>query len=291
MSFRALSLVMVVGFLSGCAEYYLENQVRRVEGETRQLDSFASMQRLACPHWPHSRHGCTLQNTVQLAFNQADAYATAARQSAATQDAAFGVLLGTAGYTALGAANSVSDAVLTERVAGAAAVQQYGQRAVPRTSIRSLYRGASRMNCIAMAGSLYQEVNLSDLRRGDTTQTVPVQLASFLMVLAMREVEYRTLYGTARDLDDFSTLVRAFQTAAAPVEEGNGQGAVPQGQVLGPRENGTEPRTPEGTIVIQRNPALERFFGVVEGCLAPETLAPDRAAEAEADAPAPSPGN
>jgi hypothetical protein len=93
------------------------------------------------------------------------------------------------------------------------------------------------MNCIAMAGSLYQEVNLSDLRRGDTTQTVPVQLASFLMVLAMREVEYRTLYGTARDLDDFSTLVRAFQTAAAPVEEGNGQGAVPQGQVLGPREN------------------------------------------------------
>jgi hypothetical protein len=77
------------------------------------------------------------------------------------------------------------------------------------------------MNCIAMAGSLYQEVNLSDLRRGDTTQTVPVQLASFLMVLAMREVEYRTLYG----------------------------------QVLGPRENGTLHTRRHHCYSLERFPA------------------------------------
>lgn len=281
-------LFVALTSLSACAEVFLEQNIRAVEGETLQLDDYDDMVRMACQNAPESRDGCSISGAIQLAYRQADAYAQAARRSQVSQDLAFAALLGTAGWTALGAANGVSNAALAERAVGAVAVQQGTQRGVPRTAVQSLYTGANRMNCIALAGSLYQEVNMADLTGGTSLQAFPAALGSFVMVLAMREVEYRTLYGMSRDLEDFSVLAQAFSAAASsvivtdtPAEPGRSVvSGVPGSRSLGERTTRPAPSGEASSErYVQRNPALERFFGVVSGCLDSTTPEPNIAAQ------------
>lgn len=234
------------------------------------------MKRLACPRTSENSHSCSLSGAVRLAFNQADAYARAARQSQNIQDVSTGALIIAAGATVLGAVDGVSDGTLVRRATGAVAVQQYGSRAVPKTAIQSLYEGASRMNCIALSGSLYEEVDLEDYSPGSSSNAIPVQFASFVMVLAMREVEYRTLYGTTREIADFSALVQAFSATITdvsdipeiPDEEDDGD--------ISAQSSASSSDTGGGTVtVILQNTALERFFRVVAGCLSSDGVAPE----------------
>ncbi|QFT93928.1 hypothetical protein FIU86_13845 [Roseovarius sp. THAF9] len=271
MKFRSLLLAFL---LSGCAEFILEQQVQGVEGTHRQLDDFDDMKMLACPRTSKNSHSCSLSGAVRLAFDQADAYARAARQSQNIQDVSTGALIIAAGATVLGAVDGVSDETLVRRATGAVAVQQAGSRAVPKTAIQSLYEGASRMNCIALSGSLYEEVDLEDYSPGSSSNAIPVQFASFVMVLAMREVEYRTLYGTTREVANFSALVQAFSAAITdvsgipeiPEEDGN----------ISAQSSASASDTGGGTVsVIVQNAALERFFKVVAGCLSSDGVAPE----------------
>ena len=100
-----------------------------------------------------------------------------------------------------------------------------------------------------------------------------------LVTAAMREVEFRTLYGTSREVADFSTLLSAFEAAGKAAvateileEEINGEAEPEEGGALtldtgeagALREGVQQSRT---VTVIQQNPALERFFNVISGCL------------------------
>lgn len=266
-----ISLALATG-LSGCAEMFLEQELRTIEGQTRRLDVYNDMLTLSCPG---GTPPCAVSGAIRLAFDQADAYARAARHSQTTQDLAYAALLGTAGWTALGAVNGIPGAVQAERAVAAVAVQQTGRRSVPRSAVQALYQGASRMNCIALAGSLYQEIEV-DAGSAAPADSIPPQLASFIMVLSMREVEYRTLNGNARELDEFSTLVQAYRSVVEATETEQ----VTTQEETSRSMFGQSDRTVTTTRVIQRNAELERFYGVLRGCLESGAPAPDVTATA-----------
>jgi hypothetical protein len=136
------------------------------------------------------------------------------------------------------------------------------------------------MNCIAAAGSIYEEVDLGDLSAGGTTGgDIPVRFASFIMVLAMREVEYRTLHGTSRSLEDFSSLLGAFSRIITETSELTTITETEEPDIRFDTEDtsGRQVQTSR-TTVIRQNPALERFFGVVSGCLDSNVVSPDTSA-------------
>jgi len=285
--------MLSVLFLSGCADLFLE--AARWEGPLKDKDLSSYQQMRDIAGCQLNTEQCSIDDAIELAFNQADAYATAARNTQTAQDLLSLGLLRAAGLVATGSLAGVEDVALAERAIEAVAVQQVGARYTPRSAVQSLYTGASRMNCIAMAGNLHQEVNLNDISDLNPTTDVPIKLASFTMVLAMREVEYRTLYGISRNLDDFSTLLTAFEAAGKravdteviveeTVEESeqDNEGAQTfDTETKGQAQQGA--RQTRTVTVIQRNPALERFFNVVGSCLENAAIQPKTESNGEGD--------
>ncbi len=265
--------------IPGCAELYLDAARQGDEFVGKRLNNYQEMRDIAACIGDTDK--CTIDGAIELAFQQADAYAKAARHTQATQDVLTLGLVRAAGLVVSGAASGASDGALADRAIDAALVQQVGSRFTPRTAVQALYTGASRMNCIAMAGSLYMEIDLEDMAQLSRTTDIPVKLASFTMVLAMREVEYRTLYGTSRELGDFSTLLAFFEAATTDaldtnviVEEQEGEA-----QTSGNRITALSGANVQRTVtIVRQNPALERFFAVVKGCLEDATIAPDSTA-------------
>jgi hypothetical protein len=220
---------------------------------------------------------CAIEGAIKLAFNQADAYAKAARNMQATQDILMLGLLRSAGLVASGALEGVDDVVLAERAIRAAGVQQVATRYTPRTAVQALYSGASRMNCVAIVGKMYEEVNLADLSKmepgtgkDEQLKAIPIEMASFTMVLAMREIEYRTLYGVSRNVEDFSNLVKAFE-AATTAATGTTIGAQKEG---GPSIERRLPQLSAPDALIERE-ARARFFKVISGCLENSQIRPN----------------
>ena len=135
-----LGAFAVVLALSGCAESYLTSQIRGVD------EDFPSMSR---PVGAALR----MQDVKAYAWAMAEAYAQAARNTALAQYITAGVLIAAAASTVIGGINEVADDVLAKRAAVAATAQQVGQRGVPMASIKALYDGARRINCIATVGA------------------------------------------------------------------------------------------------------------------------------------------
>ncbi|GGX60932.1 hypothetical protein GCM10007385_32750 [Tateyamaria omphalii] len=271
--------VLSILLLAGCADVFLQAARKSGPLKDQDLRNYTQMRAIAqCPTNPQT---CFIDGAIRIAFYQADAFAAAARNTQTAQDLLSFGLLRAAGLVASGAAAGASDEVLVERAISAVGVQQMAERYTPRSAVQALYTGASRMNCIALAGSLYEEVNLADLSATDQANTVPVRLASFTMVLAMREVEYRTLYGTSRNVEDFSNLISAFEAAVeSAMQIDTGVEPPSDDNVAG--EDLTTLRTGTGqpaatSTALRQNPALERFFRVVSGCLGNADIQPDLA--------------
>ena len=236
--------------LPGCADIFLKQSIRNVEKENIELGNYDKVEQLG------------IDGAVKLAFDMADGYADAARDTAVAQDVASAGLILAAGSAVVGIAEGVADEVVAERVVNAVAVERFLGRGVPEAAIVALLDGASRHNCVAMTGRRYSRVDLETLEDngGNNSDVIEENFAAFLMVLVMREIEYRTFAGLSRDLESFGTLVSAFNNAVATAQE-PGQPVDPP---AGARKSGAQP-----TVVgLTQNAALERFFGVLKGCLA-----------------------
>jgi hypothetical protein len=216
MLFRYLTLALSAVALSGCADIFLEGQIERVE------DRYASLASPAAMRDPHNPVGTSVQVTADFAFEMADAYAKAARSTTISQDLASAVVLASAASAGLGAINGVADQVLAERAIAGVTAQTVAQRGVPQLSVRALYDGATRHNCVAMAGSLYTRADLTTLRTDgsrDSSARIRSDFAAFLMILVMREIEFRTFSGIARQPLEFSALADSFAKAIQDASE------------------------------------------------------------------------
>ena len=210
--------------LSGCAETFLRTQIENVEDDYPDLN-------------PPSLTSVSMSETMSYAWDMADAYAEAGRDTATAQDIAAAFLIAAAASTVIGEINDVADSVLAERAAIAATAQQFGQRGVPQASIRAMYDGARRINCVATVGAM-----LGD-RVGNQ------QAAAFVMLLMIREIEFRTYEGLARELPAFSAIRNAIN-AELPQDDDARAGLRSQG----------------GRAVVE----IEDFYRVAAGCLSEE---------------------
>lgn len=146
-----LVLLLSATSLSGCVSLFLDSARDSGPLEGKELSNYEMMRDLyKCEN--DASKSC-IDKTIQFAFNQADAYAKAARHTQTAQDLlSFGVLRA-AGLVASGAAEGVSDGVLADRAIDAVGIQQVSRRFTPRTAVQALYTGATRMNCIALKRS------------------------------------------------------------------------------------------------------------------------------------------
>lgn len=226
-------------------------------------------------------------NAGRLAFNQANAYRNAASLTQATQDVFSLALLRSAGFVAVGALEGVEDAVLAERAIDAALIGQASARYTPQTAVRALYQGASRMNCISLAGNLYARKPADTATDVEKQGALPPEQAAFIMILSMREIEYRTLSGTSRDSADFSTILNAIaatsrgavETEVLPTESADseeaGEAAQPKTVILSGDNRQVETVTSSGEFILVESEPLQEFFRVISGCLSDDTVAPD----------------
>lgn len=272
---KALTAALFTVSLSGCAGMFLDGARSSGPLKDRELSNFNEMLNLGrCT----SKQPSCIQTTIKYAFDQSNAYAKAARATQTTQDLiSFGILRA-AGLVAKGALDGVDDVILAERAIEAAALQQTSARYTPKTAVQALYVGASRMNCISLTGSLYEEIDLKNLKSGGRNDNdIPVALASMVMVLAMREVEYRTLYGVSRNTEDFSNLVEAFGNAissAADLEVPKSEDAGGGGESTVRTQTADKNTGTEREFALRQNPGLERFFRVISGCLETGSVKP-----------------
>jgi hypothetical protein len=265
MLFRFLTLALSAVALSGCAEIFLENEIEGVEERYGSLSSPYDMR----GNGPTPGVGTEMRPTVHFAMEMADAYAKAARHTLISQDLASAVVLASSASAGAAVLDELGDRVVAERVLPGVASLTLARRGVNQSAIQALYRGAMQHNCVAMVGSLYTPEAPNS---GINTTPIHPQFAAFVMVLVMREIEYRTFQGRARDVADFSTLTAAFNSALqatttiGQIEPGPGNGAQTTSrgmEVFRAQESGG------GDLVrIQQNPALERFFLALTGCLA-----------------------
>lgn len=258
--------------LAGCAEYELRGAIDRTN--TAATTGSAPIPGLY-DYSALADGRVHVDNATQLALMLADAYADAGRSTQQLQDIATGGFILAAAWSALGAAEGVADEVLTERAIGAIAVERFTRRGVPRSAVSAMYLGAQRMNCVATVPNLYERRLISAPLR--TSTQVDADVAGFLMMAAMREIEYRTFSSLAsRDLEGFSSLTSAFEGAASiftdpqPDEEATGdvqiEGGVEQTPELGTRVL-TVPSGAPQVVALERNEELIRFYRALAGCL------------------------
>lgn len=262
------AMAVLVTFMAGCADTFLQTRIDRVETSYGSLSNPAHMR----GGGPTPGVGTQMVPTVNFAMAMADAYAAAARDSMMSQDLASAVILASSAWAGAAVFEQLAEAEIARRVIPGVAAQTVARRGVNQASIQALYRGAMQHNCVAMVGSLYTPAAPA-ARTGD--QEISAEFAAFVMVLVMREIEYRTFQGRARTLADFSTLTGAFTaaleaTTTVRADPPDDTTEALSGRATGVVLNDGQSRTADA-YVIQRNPALERFFLALSGCLATGT--------------------
>ncbi|MEM6409093.1 MAG: hypothetical protein AAF700_11825 [Pseudomonadota bacterium] len=151
-------------------------------------------------------------NFVEVGQYAADlslAYKRAARQTSNIQDVESFLVFLAAGVFVQGAVGNASDIALANTAIGGAAIQQIGTRTVPKSSIRGIYIGAKRLNClstVAQVGSVFID-----------PEKKPTRFAVKALILgAVEEVRISTRESLVREIADFDGLV----TDITPPERG-----------------------------------------------------------------------
>ena len=158
-----------------------------------------------------------------------------------------------------GLAGEAAASTIADRFIGAAAAEQFAERGVSKPAIVALYEGASRMNCIALGARLYRLEPAPSEGKDPALASVQEEFASFLMVLVMREIQYRTYAGLAQELESFSGLVDVFNSSVSTVLEPlEGKDA----------DAATISVTAKSRNVLVEDKDLQKFFLVLKGCLA-----------------------
>ncbi|MFM7333269.1 MAG: hypothetical protein ACKO2N_14780 [Tabrizicola sp.] len=124
-------------------------------------------------------------------------YVKAARSTRTVQDVLSSVVFVSAAATVAGSVGTASNTVLAERAAPGAAATVAGRRLVPKASIEAMYKGARRLNCVAVTADMAGALGFSD---GSD------QAALAATIGAVDHIKILTRESIVREMADFSDL-------------------------------------------------------------------------------------
>lgn len=139
-------------------------------------------------------------------------YVKAAQSTRTVQDVLSSVVFVSAAATLAGSVGDASKTVLVERAVPGAAASVAGRRLVPKASIEAMYKGARRLNCVAVTAEMAAALGFSD-------QSDKAALAA--TVGAIDHIKILTRESIVREMADFSDLFKELQAEFG--------GAVPEG--------------------------------------------------------------
>jgi hypothetical protein len=129
-------------------------------------------------------------------------YVNAAQSTRTVQDVLSSVVFVSAAATLAGSVGDASKTVLVERAAPGAAASVAGRRLVPKASIEAMYKGARRLNCVAVTAEMAVALGFSD---GSD------QAALAATVGAVDHIKILTRESIVREMADFSDLFKELQ--------------------------------------------------------------------------------
>jgi hypothetical protein len=141
----------------------------------------------------------------------ASAYSEAAQEAARGQDIAAFVTIAAAGATVAGAVGSASNTAIANAALVGAGTTVVASRTVSQDSIKGLYIGSKRMNCISTAANMGRFIV-------SPTSSSTIGIARAATYGAIREVQISVREGLVRKVADY-TAIKNDLIAALPSEE------------------------------------------------------------------------
>lgn len=192
--------------LSGCAEKIL------TEEETRVLNRDASKHLAVATK---RDDGTLLGQASILADDLASAYFVAGVKASQVQDAVNAGVYLAAGTVVVGALGSASDRALTNRALVGVGLQSAGQNGLKQSEVRSLFSGATQLNCISGIASIYSSTT-EDLTGAKLYNS---SIAQHLVYAAIQDVRIATRSDLVRDVESFSEILKTFTDAVQTTKD------------------------------------------------------------------------
>lgn len=199
--------VLVPLVLAGCAERILSKEEILVIGPSAATNLSVA----------HKRQDKTLLGEAsRLADKLASAYFSAGVKAARLQNAVNAGVYLAAGSVVVGALGSASDRALTNRALAGVGLQSIGQNGLQKTEVRSLFSGATQLNCISSITSVYSSTS---------TDLANSSIAQHLAYAAMQDVRISARSALVRDVESFSDVLKSF-TDVVQTNDGGAESAI-----------------------------------------------------------------